>query len=323
MLNSILYKDLKIKGNIFSAPLAGYSNYPTRMIYQKYGADLTFTEMVSVYGIVYQDNKTLDLMYTTEQETSKAVQIFGDDKILIKEAIDYIDENTPYNIVNLNAGCPMKKIIKAHKGGALIRDVDKLKGILEYLASRIKIPFTLKIRSGWDSSNINYQYIGKMAQENNCKLIILHPRTVKQVFTGRADWSRIYDLKEKLYIPVIGNGDIYTPEQAHYCLKEHSLDGIMIARGSFGHPWIFNQIKSYCKVHKYDDPNLKQRLNIMLEHLQGMIDHFGEDKGVKIFRCQIMHYLKGFKNSAKIRQKLHICNDLVSIKEVLQPLFNN
>ena len=317
MLKSIKYNGLNIKGNILSAPMAGYSNFPSRMVFQEYGADLTFTEMISARGIVRGDKKTIDLLYTNDNEISKAVQIFDDDKYIIKDAIDYIQERTTYNIVNLNAGCPMKKILKSNKGGALLRDIEKLKEILTYLSNRIKINLTLKIRSGWDKNNLNYLYVGKLAEDNNCKMIIFHPRTVKQIFSGKADWNLIYNLKKHVQIPVIGNGDIFSPENALDRFKADEIDGIMIARGSIGNPWIFKNIKQYINKGKYVIPDTKKKIKIMMKHLKKIADFFGERRGIMLFRTQMFQYLKHFENSAIIRKKIQDQVTIGNIKKIL------
>lgn len=317
MLKSIQYKGLRIKGNIFAAPLAGYSNFPSRIIFQEYGADLTFTEMVSARGIVNKDQKTIDLLYSNKDEISKAAQIFGDDKYIIKDAIDYIQDKTSYTIVNLNAGCPVKKILKSNKGGALLKDIDKLKEILVYLGNRVKINFSLKIRSGWDMNNLNYLYVGKLAEDNQCKMIIFHPRTVKQAFSGEADWEQVYNLKNKLEIPVIGNGDIFAPEQALNRLKQGGINGIMIGRGLIGNPWIFENIKEYILYGKYSVPKIKEKAKIMMNHLSKMVDFFGERKGIILFRAQMFKYLKNFRNSAMVRRKIQNQETIASIKKIL------
>ncbi len=320
MLKPIKYKNLSIKGNIFAAPLAGYSNFPSRIIFQEFGADLTFTEMVSARGIVHEDQKTIDLLYTNKKETSKAIQIFGDDKYIIKDAIDYIQDKTSYTIVNLNAGCPVKKILKSNKGGALLKDIKKLKEILAYLSKGIKIHFTLKIRSGWDNNNLNYLKVGKLAEDNNCKMIIFHPRTVKQAFSGKADWTLAYNLKNKLKIPVIGNGDIIAPEQALDRLKQGDISGIMIGRGSIGNPWIFRNIKKYIQHGECAIPELKEKIRIMMKHLEKMTDYFGERKGIISFRAQMLQYLKNFKNSAVIRKKIQNLETIKDIKKILSEI---
>jgi len=317
MLHAIKYKKMTIPGNIFAAPLAGYTNYPCRMIFQEYGADLTFTEMISARGIIHKHNKTLNMLYTDKNELSKAVQLFDDDKYILYDAIQYIQAKTPFKIVNFNAGCPVKKILKSDKGGVLLKDYKKLEDILIYLSKKVKIHLTIKIRSGWDKESLNYLKVGKLAQEMNCKMIIIHPRTVKQAFSGKADWSHVYKLKKKLKIPVIGNGDIYTPEDAVKRFQQGEIDGIMIARGSIGNPWIFKNIKDYIKSGKYKIPDIRQRIRIMIKHLKKMIDLFEEEKGITTFRSHMFQYIKGIKNSTSIRRELQDKTSIKDIKAIL------
>jgi len=305
-----------VKGNIFAAPLAGYSNFPTRMLYQEHGADLTFTEMISARGIVHEDEKTLALLYTDKNEKNKAVQIFDDDKYILSEACEYIQTKTPYKIININAGCSVKKILRANKGGALLKDPRKLNDILHYISKNIRIHLTLKIRSGWDENDLNYRRIGKIASDNNCKMIIFHPRTVKQVFSGKANWDQVYDLKKKVPIPVIGNGDIFTVQEAYDRLK-HPVDGIMVGRGAIGNPWIFENIKKFIKGERYTEPDPKEKIRGMFLHLQKMVQFFGERKGIIIFRCQMAQYIKSFKDSAGIRKKIQICDKFSEIEKIL------
>lgn len=321
-LQPIQYKKFKIKGNILAAPLAGYSNYPTRLIFQEQGADLTMTEMVSADGIVYRDTKTLSLLFTEKREKSKAVQIFGSDKIILKEAIEFIRDNTDYQIVNLNLGCPVKKVLKAKRGGYLLKEEEKLTRIFKTVGLIKGVVITIKIRSGWDLNNINFKSIGLRAQENNIQMVILHPRTVVQGFQGKANWDDVKELKKSLSIPVIGNGDITTPEEAKERMVQSGADGIMLGRGTIGNPWIFGQIKSYLRFQKYRTIEPEEKIRGMLEHLKRMIGFLGEYKGIINFRKQMFHYIKNFKGSAQLRKKLQnsiiyedigkTCNDFLN-----------
>jgi len=314
-LKPIIYKDLKIGGNILAAPLAGYTNYPSRIIFQQYGADMTFTEMVSSRGIVYNDKKTLDLLYTDKKEVSKSIQLFGDDPKILKDAIEYVRDNTEFKIVNLNAGCPVKKILKSKSGGFLLKNLSQLKKILKEVGNIKNIFLTIKIRSGWDKDSLNYLYVSKLVEDYNFKMIIFHPRTVRQLFKDFANWELVYDLKEKIELPVIGNGDILSPEDAFK--KIRNLDGIMIGRSMLGAPWIFRNIKEFFINNKYPEVSVKEKINIMLKHLQGMIDFFGEQKGILLFRGYLFKYIKNFKNSKLLRQRLQTLSSFQDIKKVL------
>lgn len=318
MLNPIKYQDLNIRGNIFAAPLAGYTNYPTRIILQKFGANLTFTEMVSADGLVYKDKKTISLLYTDNKEKSKAVQIFGDDKFIIKDAIEFIKNTTNYKIINLNMGCPVKKILKSKKGGYLLKDLKKVEQIFKIVSEIQNIIFTIKIRSGWDKNSINYRDIAKLAENYNIKMIIFHPRNVIQAFNGTADWDLVKDLKIHTKIPIIGNGDIFTPEQAKEKLDQSLADGIMIGRGFIGNPWIFNNIESYLLHHTYKLPSNKEKVKGMFQHLKLMIKYYNkEEYAVSKFRSQMFQYLKSFRYSAKIRNEIQKIESAKKIKKIL------
>ncbi|MDD5066213.1 MAG: tRNA dihydrouridine synthase DusB [bacterium] len=316
MIHSILHQDLKIRGNILAAPMAGYTNLPTRLLLQKYGADLTFTEMVSADGIVYRDEKTLKLLDTCPRETGKAVQIFGDQDGILKDAVEYIRDYTDFRIISINLGCPVKKILKSGKGGYLLKDENKLEKIFRCLGKIKGICLTIKIRSGWDKHHLNYQRVGCLAEENNVKLVVFHSRTVVQGFRDRADWDQIRELKQKLNIPVIGNGDITTPEEAVKRLEETGVDGIMIGRGFIGSPWIFDDIKEYVRTHSYKKHNTEERIRAMLVHLKKMIDYMGEKKGIINFRKQMLHYVREFPHSAPLRKSLQGLEEYQNIEKV-------
>ncbi len=312
----IIFKNLSINGNIFAAPMAGITNLPTRILFQEFGADLTFTEMISANGIVYNDKKTLQLLKNEENDNA-AVQIFGYDPIILKDAFQFIEENTSYKILNLNLGCPVKKILKSKSGGYLLQNPELIQKIISTITLNIKLPFTIKIRSGFDSNNINFLRIGKIAEEYNVRLIILHPRTVKQLYNGLSNWDHIKQLKKNLTIPVIGNGDITTPELALKMIKETECDGIMIGRGAIGNPWLFKMSKKFLQGN-YSNYNIstEERINIMLKHLTLSIKFFGEEKGIKSFRTQMLHYLKNFPNSAKLRKDIQTLikfNDIILV----------
>lgn len=234
--------------------------------------------MISADGLVYKDKKTIKLLYTDNKEKSKAVQIFGDDKLILRDAIEYIKNTTNYKIINLNMGCPVKKILKAKKGGYLLKDLKKVEQIFRSINEINNIIFTIKIRSGWDKNSLNYKDITKLAENYNIKMIIFHPRTVIQAFKGIADWDLVKDLKSHTKIPIIGNGDICTPEQAKEKLNQSLADGIMIGRGFIGNPWIFKNISNYLLHLSYKLPSNKERVKVMLRHLKLMIKYYNKEE---------------------------------------------
>ncbi len=315
----IYLNKIKIKGNIFAAPLAGITNLPTRLIFSEFGADLTFTEMVSANGIVYEDRKTIDLLID-KKESNSVVQIFGSEPYILADAVKYIEENTDYKIINLNMGCPVKKILKSENGGFLLRDEKKIKKIFKTIKKSTSLEITIKIRAGWDNNSINFLRVAKIAKNYDIKMIILHPRTVKQMFTGSSNWKYIKELKKKFPdLIVIGNGDIKIPEDAKSMIKNTNCDGIMIARASIGFPWIFSQIKEYFETGSYAHKiSTGERMTTMLKHLKLSIDYFGERKGIKEFRIQLLHYTKNFRYSSKIRSQLQSLEKFEDIINILK-----
>jgi tRNA-dihydrouridine synthase B len=318
MLHDIEYKGLKIKGNLFAAPLAGYTDFPTRLVLQENGEDLSFTEMVSADGLVHRDEKTLHLLDTDEREKAKAAQIFGNDPGILKEAVEYIRDRTDYRIVNINCGCPVKKILKSGKGGFLLREEALLHRILLRLRDISGIFITLKIRAGWDREHLNYLKVGHWAEENNISLIIFHPRTVLEGFKGRADWDLIGDLKKKIGLPVIGNGDIRTAREALERLEHYGTDGLMIGRAFLGNPWIFREIKRTADGEKSREPDERTRIASMLHHLKMMTGHFGEKKGVITFRKQMLHYIRDFEKSARLRSHLQTLETMTAVERICE-----
>lgn len=321
MLYPIEYKDVKLKGNLFAAPLAGYTNLPTRLFLSSFGADATFTEMVSADGIVHGDEKTLSLLDTDAKETSAVPQIFGNDGAVLKEAIEIIRDTTPFRIVNLNCGCPVKKILKSKKGGYLLKDEERLKNIIRTLGDIKGIAVTLKIRAGWDENHLNYLKVGAWAREFNMKLLIFHGRTVMQGFRSSANWEWIRELKESLDMPVIGNGDIITAAGAWDRLENFRVDGLMIGRGFLGNPWIFQDIKRFKQAAGAEAPAPEDRKDIMIRHLKMMIAYLGERKGVLQFRKQMFPYLKNFPNSARLRKRLALMESFSSIEKACEEFF--
>ena len=315
---SLNLDNIKLKGNIFSAPLAGITNLPTRIIFSKFGADVLFTEMVSANGIVYNDKKTINLL-KDEEHLKSIVQIFGSDPDILADAVKFINDNTDYEIINLNMGCPVKKVLKSGSGGALLKNEKLIEKIFNKITKASVKQITIKIRSGWDKNSINFIKISEIAEYYGIKLVILHPRTVKQMFTGFADWSHIKELKKNSNLLIVGNGDIDSPEKAKEMFEQTNCDGIMIARASIGFPWIFSMVKDFLLNNSYvKDISTQERVNVMLEHLRLSIKYFGETKGIKEFRIQLLHYIKNFKYSSKIRGQLQTLETYDSIISVLK-----
>ncbi len=300
---------------IYIAPIAGVTDYTYRGILEKFNPDLIFTEMVSVNAVSVLNDKTISRILHLRE--GNAVQIFGEDIEKIKYSAKYI-EKLGVSHINLNCGCPMKKIVNCGYGAALVKEPEKIKKILFELRGSLKdeTKLSIKIRIGYDKPQ-NYMEIAKIAEEIKCEHITVHGRTRAQLYSGKADWSYVKEIKEKLKIKVIGNGDIFTAEDAKEKVGFSGVDGVMLARGIFGNPWLIKQIREIFETGfvqtKVTD---EDRIDMAIYHL----NRIEEDNGGKFIpgiRKHILWYLKGIKDSAEIKRKI---NTLTDYKEIIKTL---
>ena len=298
---------LKLDNNLILAPMAGITNLPFRLMCKEEGCGLVFSEMVSAIGLVRNGKKTRDLLQSDSYERPLAVQLFGSDPQIMAEAAKIV-EDMGVDLLDINMGCPAKKVISTGAGSVLLKDPLRIKDIIETVRKAVKIPFTIKIRSGWDSKSLNFLETGRIAEECGVDAITLHSRTTFQQFGGHSDWSHITELKKSLKIPVIGNGDVKTPEDAKKMLDETGCDFVMIGRGALGNPWIFGRTLKYLKDDVVPDPpSEKEVLAAIKHHLAGLVDLMGERWGVREFRKHIGWYTKGLPYSADFRKTaIHI-----------------
>ncbi len=301
--------NLKLENNLILAPMAGITNLPFRLIVKEEGCGLVFSEMVSAIGLVRNGRKTQELLRSDSFERPLAVQIFGSEPKILAEAARIV-EGLGADIIDINMGCPAKKVVSTGAGSLLLKDPLKIKEIIEAVRASVKIPFTVKIRSGWDSKSVNYLEIGRIAEECGVDAITLHSRTTAQGFGGRSDWSHIAEMKKALKIPVIGNGDVKTPEDAGKMLDETGCDGIMIGRGALGNPWIFSRTLGYLNDGTVPEPpSEKDVLSTIKMHIEGLVDFLGEREAVREFRKHIGWYTKGLPHSSDFRKTaIHIDN---------------
>lgn len=301
--------NLKLGNNLILAPMAGITNLPFRLICKEHGCGLVFSEMVSAMALVRHSRKTKELFRSDPHERPLAVQLFGSEPEIIAEAARIVEESGT-DIVDINMGCPAKKIVSNGAGSALLKEPLKIKEIIEAVRKAINIPLTIKIRSGWDSKAVNFIEIGKIAEGCGVDGITLHPRTTAQAFGGHSDWSQITELKKTLNIPVIGNGDVKAPEDARRMLSETGCDGVMIGRGALGNPWIFERTLKYLKDGIVSDPPSEEEiLSTMKEHVFDLSEFMGKKAAVKEFRKHLSWYTKGLPYSADFRKtSIHIEN---------------
>ncbi len=298
--------DLKLENNVFLAPMAGITDMPFRMLCKEQGCGLVYSEMVSAKGLYYKDKKTYELLRIEDKEKPIAVQIFGSDPTIMAEIAPQIEELGACAI-DINMGCPTPKIIKNGDGCALMNNPDVAAKVIEAVANSVNIPVTVKIRKGWDDENTNATLFAIIAEASGAKAITVHGRTREQFYSGKADWDIIKDVKRAVKIPVIGNGDIFSPQDAKAMLEYTGCDAIMIGRYSRGNPWIFSLVINYLKTGKLlKEVKPEERIEMAIRHLRLLVDYKGEYIAVKEARKHIAWYVKGLTNSAKIRQVVNV-----------------
>ena len=261
--------NVTIHNQVVLAPMAGICNSAFRRICKEMGCGLIYAEMVSDKAITFQNQKTLDMLYMTEEERPIVQQIFGSDKDSFVEAAKTIYEKMRPDIIDINMGCPVPKVaVRAQAGSALLKDPDKIYDIVSAVVKAVPIPVTVKIRSGWDQNHINAVEVAKVIEKAGASAICVHPRTRSQGYSGKADWSIIKAVKNCVLIPVIGNGDVKTPEDAKRMLDETGCDAVMIGRGVLGNPWLIKNTVSYLDTGSYDnDITVDDKIEMILHHL--------------------------------------------------------
>lgn len=301
MLKPLKIGSLNLAHNVVLAPLAGITNLPFRLICRRMGASLAFTEMVSVNGLVRSGSSTLALLKSTPEDHPLGIQLFGDSPHDLAEAARRVEGYG--ELIDINMGCPVRKVVGTGAGSALLREPLKVAAIIRAVRRATPLPLTVKIRSGWQCGDDSFPEIARIAQAEGCDAITLHPRSRSQMFSGQADWSQISTLKERLAIPVIGSGDLFTPRDCRRMLEETGCDGIMIARGALGAPWIFRQTIELQERGGWTPVTNRERGTAIRMHLKLYLDSFGETVAAREMKKHIGWYAKGFVGAADIRRE--------------------
>lgn len=310
--------NIDLKNNIFLAPLAGFTDLPFRLLCKEMGAGLVFTEMVSAKGMYYEDEKTKFLTQTDERERPVAMQIFGSDpKIMSTVVEEKLNSRQDIAIVDINMGCPAPKIVKNNDGCALMKNPKLVEKILKEIVKVSTKPITIKIRKGYDEDNINGIEIAKIAESCGVDAISIHSRTRDMFYSGQADWEYIKKMKEEVSIPVIGNGDVFNPQDALKMLEHTKCDGLLIGRGSMGNPWIFRRILNLLEGKSDTHPGKEEIIHIIIRHLEMACEYKGEQVGVTEMRKHIAKYLKGMENSNEVKNLVNKANHKEKVKEIL------
>ena len=310
--------NVEIDNKIVLAPMAGICNSAFRRICKEMGCGLIYAEMVSDKAITYNNQKTIDMLYMTEEERPIVQQIFGSDKESFVVAAKYIYENMKPDIIDINMGCPVPKVaVRAQAGSALLKDPDKIYEIVKAVVEAVPIPVTVKIRSGWDSNNINAVEVAKTIEKAGASAICVHPRTRSQGYSGKADWNVIKAVKDNVSIPVIGNGDVKTPEDVIKMISETGCDAVMIGRGILGNPWLIKNAINVLEGKPVEEVYPIDRVNMCLKHLENLKDVKNEKTACLEIRNHIGWYFKGMKDANVIKNKVYQTSNIRDIISIL------
>ena len=312
--------NVKIENRIVLAPMAGICNSSFRRICKEMGCGLVYAEMVSDKAITYNNKKTIDMLYMTDEERPIAQQIFGSDVDSFVVAAKYICENMHPDIIDINMGCPVPKVaVKAQAGAALLRSPSKIYDIVKAVVEVVNVPVTVKIRSGWDNNSINAVEVAKIIEKAGASAICVHPRTRKQGYSGEANWNIIKQVKESVSIPVIGNGDVKTPGDAKRMIEETNCDAVMIGRGVLGNPWLIKNSINYISGKPIVYISDLDKIDMCLHHLEYLKELKNEKIACLEIRNHIAWYLKGIKGSNELK---NIIFKTTSIHDIINLLIN-
>ncbi len=312
--------NLNFQYGLFMAPMAGTTDLAFRLLCRQQGCELAYTEMVSAKALSFDNQKTKDLLTIDEREGLAAVQLFGSEPELLAEMAEKID-NPRIAFFDVNMGCPVPKIVNNGEGSALMRQPERVGVIVAAMTKRLKKPVTIKIRKGFDHDHINAVEIAKIAEAAGAAAIAVHGRTARQYYSGQADWDIIRQVKAAVTIPVIGNGDIFSGQAAVQMLEQTGCDGLMVARGAEGNPWIFAEIKSALAGEPYRAPTLAERKAMIFEHLQLALDQKGEFAAMQEMKKHLLWYTKGLAGAAALRRELMEMKDPQTVREYLTAVF--
>lgn len=309
--------NITVNGNLALGPMAGVTDLPFRVLCKEQGADLIYTEMVSAKGIYYNNKNTDALLEIREDERPVALQLFGSDPEIMGSMAAKI-EHRNFDILDINMGCPVPKVVNNGEGSALLKTPELAGKVVESIAKSIKKPVSVKFRIGFDEIDENIVDFAKRMEASGASMIAVHGRTRAQYYSGTANWDVIRKIKRAVSIPVLGNGDIFTPQDAKAMLEQTECDGIMVARGVRGNPWLFEQIKAYLEHGELiPKPSCEELVNMVLRHGKLQMEYKGENMGIKEMRKHVAWYTTGYKHSAKLRGKVNEINTYADLEAVM------
>lgn len=307
-----------LNGNVILAPMAGVTDLPFRLLCKEQGADLICTEMVSAKGIMYHNKNTEDLLRIDDKERPVSLQLFGSDPDIISEQAKRIEERN-FDILDINMGCPVPKVVNNGEGSALLKNIPLAAEIIEKTVKAIKKPVTVKFRKGFEHDDVQAVEMAKAAEASGAAAVAVHGRTREQYYSGKADWDIIAQVKQAVSIPVIGNGDIFTPQDAKAMLEQTGCDGIMVARGARGNPWIFHQIKTFLETgEEAEKPSFETVCKMILRHAKMQVEWKGEKRGILEMRSHAAWYTSGYPHSATLRRKMNDIQTYETLEKMLR-----
>lgn len=315
LLRPLQIGSLRIQHNLLLAPLAGITNHVFRLLCRQQGAALAFTEMVSVNGMIREGNKTRALLLSSPDDRPLGVQLFGEDPAVLAQAAEMVGDSA--DLLDINMGCPVRKVVASGAGSALLKDTARVASIIRAVRKVSRLPLTIKIRSGWQCGETTWQEVGRIAEAEGCDAITLHPRSRSQMFSGTADWGQIAELKQLVKIPVIGSGDLFTADDCQRMLAETGCDGLMVARGALGNPWIFRQALELLTGTPVTAVTVGERADMAARHLALFCAEAGEAVAVREMKKHFGWYIHGVSGASLLRREVNGAHTRQELETVL------
>lgn len=316
-----LIKEILIQNPIVAAPMAGVSDHSSRLIAREYGCGLVYSEMISAKALTYRNQKTFLLMNMEGEQQPISMQIFGSEPEIMVEGAKIMQAHGA-KIIDINMGCPVPKVVNNGEGSSLMRRPKVAEAIVQAMVKAVDVPVTVKIRKGWDDAHVNAVEYAKRMEAAGASAVAVHGRTRMQYYSGKADWDVIAQVKKAVSIPVIGNGDLFVPEDGKAMLEATGCDGIMLGRGALGRPWLYQQTREYLTQGTYmPEPSLEERKKIILHHAQLICEEKGEYVAMKELRKHIAWYYKGLPHAARMRDQIHTVSTMQDLEQLLQMKF--